>query len=185
MIRKSDILDGIGIAAPCPASWEKMEGDDRVRHCDECRLNVYNVAELERDDAIRLIQSAEGRLCLRLHRRWDGTVITRDCPRGVAAARRKAAVAFACACGLLLSVASFAMGVRGKGSAWGYPRLGDPSWRNSLPSAIRVVVDWIDPRPSPAVGMVVMGGPPPVAGKMMMPVQPKQTSHTGSKTAKP
>jgi Carboxypeptidase regulatory-like domain len=73
-------LDNVRVASPCPTSWEKMTGNDRVRHCQECKLNVYNLSELTRREAEQLIASREGRLCIRFYRRADGTVMTRDCP---------------------------------------------------------------------------------------------------------
>jgi hypothetical protein len=76
-------LDNIQVAAPCPMSWEKMNGDDRVRHCQECKLNVYNLSDMTRGEAERLIASREGRLCVRFYRRADGTILTRNCPRGL------------------------------------------------------------------------------------------------------
>lgn len=76
-------LDSIRVAAPCPMSWEKMTGDDRIRHCHECKLNVYNLSDMTRAEAERLIASREGRLCVRFYRRSDGTILTRDCPRGL------------------------------------------------------------------------------------------------------
>ncbi len=74
------LLDRIQIAAPCSADWEGMSGDERVRHCGECKLNVYNISEMRREEAERLITTTEGRLCVRLYRRRDGTVITNNCP---------------------------------------------------------------------------------------------------------
>lgn len=74
-------LDEVRIATPCPISWSSMTGDSRVRFCSACRLNVYNVSKMTRQEAVDLIGAAEGRLCLRLYRRRDGTVMTSDCPR--------------------------------------------------------------------------------------------------------
>ena len=167
MIRKQDLLDATRIASPCHASWDAMEGDDRVRHCGDCRLNVFNIAEMDRHDAIRLIQNAEGRLCIRLHTRRDGTVITRDCPRGMWAVRRKAALALVCGSGLFLSVAALAVGSRSSdeddGSPWTSVRIHDSAWRDRLPAFVRNVIDKLDPLPS-----VVAGGMPPpvVQGKI-------------------
>ncbi len=89
------LLDSIKIASPCTADWDAMTGDDRVRHCAECKLNVYNLSAITADEAAALIQSAEGRLCVNLFKRADGTVITADCPVGLRAARIKAARAMA------------------------------------------------------------------------------------------
>ena len=76
-------LNNIHIAAPCRADWAQMSGDERVRHCSECDLNVYNLSEMTRAEAERLILSREGRLCVRFYRRSDGTILTQNCPRGV------------------------------------------------------------------------------------------------------
>jgi hypothetical protein len=70
------------IASPCNADWNRMAGDDRIRHCAECNLNVYNFAELTRAEIDDLVAAREGRLCARLYRRADGTMITKDCPVG-------------------------------------------------------------------------------------------------------
>src|SRR5690242_12429282 len=88
---RSDIkfLDSIEVAAPCTASWEQMQGDDRKRHCDQCRLNVYNLSEMSRSEAEALIRQHEGHLCVRFYRRADGTVITDNCPVGLRALRNR------------------------------------------------------------------------------------------------
>ena len=79
----TELLSKVYIAAPCPVSWESMEGDDVTRHCKQCHLNVYNFAEMSEKEAADVIRNAEGRLCVRLFRRMDGTLITRNCPKGV------------------------------------------------------------------------------------------------------
>src|SRR5215469_10713462 len=83
------ILENIHVAAPCPADWTRMFGDDRVRHCCECNLNVYNISEMTRSEAEELIRSREGRLCVRFYRRADGTILTQNCPRGLRVAIRR------------------------------------------------------------------------------------------------
>src|SRR5262249_19517730 len=82
-------LDNIRVASPCPASWDKMTGDDRVRHCQECKLNVYNLSEMTRIEAERLVANREGRMCVRFYRRADGTILTRNCPRALQAVIRR------------------------------------------------------------------------------------------------
>ncbi len=82
-------VDSLRIATPCPMGWEQMTGNDRVRFCDQCGLNVYNIAELSRPEAEALIASSEGRICARLFRRVDGTVLTKDCPVGLRALRMR------------------------------------------------------------------------------------------------
>jgi hypothetical protein len=82
-------LERIDVANSCPASWEAMSGDDRARNCSQCDRMVYNISGLSRTEASELIANREGRMCIRLHRRPDGTVITSDCPKGLRAYRMK------------------------------------------------------------------------------------------------
>lgn len=79
-----DLLDNVTIAKPCSASWNAMDGDDRKRFCASCRLHVYNVAGLDRAEANALVATGD-KVCLRIYRREDGTVLTKDCPVGVRA----------------------------------------------------------------------------------------------------
>jgi hypothetical protein len=78
-----ELLNDIQIAAPCPAPWEDMRGDEQVRHCDQCDQLVYDLSTLTAREALDLIHEKEGRLCVQLYRRKDGTVLTSDCPVGV------------------------------------------------------------------------------------------------------
>lgn len=97
-------IDRLRIATPCPVSWEQMSGDNRVRFCDQCQLKVYNITALSRAEAQSLIASSEGRLCARIYRRADGTILTSDCPVGLRALRmrisKRAAAVFAVLAGL-------------------------------------------------------------------------------------
>ena len=89
MARFNSRLDNVRVAAPCPTNWDSMYGNDRVRFCGECQLNVYNLSEMSRAEAERLIGQAEGRLCVRFYRRRDGSIITRNCPVGLRAIKRR------------------------------------------------------------------------------------------------
>lgn len=80
---KYSLLDNVRIASPCKASWDAMIGNDRIRRCEECRLNVYHLSGMSRNEAEALLANATGRICIRLYRRRDGTVLTQDCPKGL------------------------------------------------------------------------------------------------------
>lgn len=77
------MLNNIRVASPCSADWEQMPGDNRIRHCHACNLNVYNFSEFSEAEIRKLLASRKGRLCGRLFRRHDGTVITENCPVGL------------------------------------------------------------------------------------------------------
>jgi len=86
---KLPVLDNIRVASPCSADWSKMTGDERARHCGDCKKNVYNISELTRDEAEALIVAKEGRLCVRYYQRADGTILLKDCTVGVRRKRRR------------------------------------------------------------------------------------------------
>ena len=89
MSQRTSPLDHVTVAAPCSAGWESMIGDERVRFCGQCNLNVYNLSAMTKEDAEHLVTQAEGRLCIRFYRRADGTILTRNCPVGLRALKRR------------------------------------------------------------------------------------------------
>lgn len=113
MITAKEKINRLRIATPCPISWEQMTGDNRVRFCDHCHLNVYNISELSSIEAGQLIASTEGRLCARLFRRADGTVLTNDCPVGLRALRRRVAKRTAAIFAAMLSLSAVVLGQTG------------------------------------------------------------------------
>ena len=89
MTRQAVSLEVIDIANPCPADWDQMRGDDQVRFCKHCSLNVYNLSAMTREAAQQLVAEREGRLCVRFYRRLDGTVVTQDCEGAIRLAARR------------------------------------------------------------------------------------------------
>jgi len=96
------------IASPCDALWSEMHGSDTVRHCGDCKKNVYNISLLSKEEIDSLVAEKEGRLCVRYYHRRDGTVITSDCPKGLRKVRLeliklqlRAAASFAAFIGML------------------------------------------------------------------------------------
>lgn len=90
MARFSDPLSRVRVASPCTADWDGMIGDERVRFCGQCELNVYNLSALTRTQAENLIGGTERKLCVRFYRRRDGSIITQDCPIGLRALKLRA-----------------------------------------------------------------------------------------------
>lgn len=118
-----DILNSVSIASPCTAPWEEMAGDDKIRHCSRCGLNVHNFEAMTRDEVERVLRmkldDPSVRVCARLYRRADGTILMQDCPRGLAAARarvRKSVARIAAALGLLTAAGAAAYAA--KPSPW-------------------------------------------------------------------
>jgi len=77
-------LPQVVIPVPCHVDWNTMthiDSDGRARFCKGCERPVYDSASMTRGDLIDLIARHEGRRlpCVQLHRRPDGTIVTRDC----------------------------------------------------------------------------------------------------------
>ena len=77
-------LPQLVIPVPCHVDWNTMtriDTDGVARFCDSCERPVYDSASLTRDELLELIARHEGRRlpCIQLHRRPDGTIVTRDC----------------------------------------------------------------------------------------------------------
>ena len=145
-------LSLVKVASPCTAAWDTMSGDDTTRFCGQCAQYVYNLSAMTQEEAESLISETEGKMCVRYFRRADGTMMTKDCPVGWRAIKRRtaliggAAVAFTVAVFSVLTLGIFAASIRGNGN--GGMRVANP---------IQRVHDWLFP---PAV----MGGmAPPVA----------------------
>ena len=132
-------LSNLRIASPCPADWEKMVGDERVRHCAECNLNVYNLSAMTKRHIQELLGGNQGRrLCLRLYRRADGTVVTQDCPWSLRALRRRASRVASAIVSLVLSV--------GTANAQTLPQIETQSTEASQNQLSELVVMVLDPQ---------------------------------------
>ena len=135
MGQRTSPLDHVSVAAPCDAGWDNMVGNARMRFCGKCNLNVYNLSEMTKSEAERIIVQAEGRLCVRYYRRADGTILTRNCPVGLRALKRRLSrIAGVCASGLI----SFLAGI-----------LAATGWREwpVIPVATQGALIQIDKRP--------------------------------------
>lgn len=89
MAKFTTSLESLHVAAPCKADWDEMIGDDRVRFCGKCQKNVYNLSNMPRKEAERLVTNQEGGMCVRFYKRRDGTVITQNCPVGLREIKRR------------------------------------------------------------------------------------------------
>lgn len=104
MSRFNSPLSDIKVASPCPANWDAMYGDERKRFCGECKLNVYNLSGMTREEAEQLVTNHEGRLCVRFYRRADGSVITADCPVGWAKFKQQTRATVTAAASLVMAL---------------------------------------------------------------------------------
>jgi hypothetical protein len=168
------LLDDVRIASPCSASWDDMIGDERVRFCQQCTKNVYNLSALSRQDAEALLRAGQEReatrgegLCVRLYRRADGTVLTADCPDGARRKKRRLAL-FGAVGGGLMAAGAAAAELFGASHQTGAlppaPLMGDVATmgqaRGSQPEVSPPPVSTA-PAPFPNEGWFAGGLPPP------------------------
>lgn len=70
----------------CPVSWDEMSGGStgftRVRYCDRCRLNIYDLDGLETAEAEELVVQREGQSKVNYFQRKDKKFQVEDCRVG-------------------------------------------------------------------------------------------------------
>ena len=161
-----DTLDLVEIPIPCEVSWDGMPGDEQVRHCGQCKQNVYNVAAFTRVEAMQLLRQ---RACLRIYRRPDNTVITSDCRARLRAARKRGLLVFAGALLVVLwaQVCAQFVGMMGlRRLIGGGATMGEPA-----PIAMPGQIALPPPPPPPVLMGEIAPAPPkrPLAGKPALP----------------
>lgn len=73
---KKSLLDSIDIPAPCPKNWEEMIGDNKSRFCGNCEKDIYNISEMRRREARKLLFESKENVCIRMEREPDGRIKT-------------------------------------------------------------------------------------------------------------
>src|SRR5829696_9195067 len=62
---KRSLIDSIEVKKACSEDWDAMTGNERVRFCSHCALEVNNLSALTRKQAMRLVRESGGRICVR------------------------------------------------------------------------------------------------------------------------
>lgn len=138
-------LNNISVASPCSADWNAMYGDNRKRFCGDCKLNVYNLSGMTRDEAEALVTNAEGRLCVRFFQRTDGTVITVDCPVGWAKVKQRTRIYATAVCSMLIALFTGVLFV-------------SMFSKNRQRATVGVMMPYSSKTPQPLMGNFVQGG---------------------------
>ena len=162
MANFSSPLNNLKIASPCPTNWDSMYGNEKVRFCGECKLNVYNLSGMNKTEAENLLRSTEGRLCVRYFQRADGTVIMQDCPVGWRALKKRVSNLAAAACTMLLGILGLFMFIT---PAKEEPMVGKLEARHTpaptpmMPAPVELMGDVAyTPSPTPFMGNVATTG---------------------------
>ena len=62
---KRSLIDSIEVKKACSENWDAMKGNERVRFCSHCALEVNDLSALTRKQAMRLVNESGGRICVR------------------------------------------------------------------------------------------------------------------------
>lgn len=85
------ILERLAVAGPCDQPWSQMKGTASIRRCEVCDQRVFNLEAMSRQEIEDMVLFTNGTPCVRLKRRRDGTIITRECVRAEADQRLRRA----------------------------------------------------------------------------------------------
>ncbi|MBM4778642.1 MAG: hypothetical protein GQE15_13140 [Archangiaceae bacterium] len=159
----------IKVASPCSEKWESMRGDERRRFCEKCQLHVHDLRSLSEAEATELLRGASGRVCGRVFQRADGTVMTKDCPVGVATRRRRMAMSVVAVAALFVAVAGVLTGGGSRGHHDGEPAPVSDALRERYRAAkesLRAtalfgpIINRFDPAPPPMMVGKIVAMPP-------------------------
>ncbi|MBL8853677.1 MAG: hypothetical protein JNK57_06870 [Planctomycetaceae bacterium] len=76
--RNVRVLDQVCVANPCPMSWDKMVGDDKVRFCSECQRQVWNFFEMTDAEIVEVLRANPERLCAKVCKSREGRLVTKE-----------------------------------------------------------------------------------------------------------
>ena len=133
-----NFLNTLTIPSPCTADWDSMIGNDRVRFCEHCNLEVHNLSMMTRNQAQRIVSRSNGRLCVRYRHDSSGRPIT--LPMGQKLHRigrhvsRIAAGAFTATLSVTSAVAQNS--ASSQSGSWNPPHTTQPNARWALGSSI-------------------------------------------------
>jgi len=80
MSAKKRKLDKLQVVSPCSTDWDRMSGDEKKRFCSECNKFVYDFSQMTRRQVEAIDSIHRGRMCARITRRPDGSLVTLEAP---------------------------------------------------------------------------------------------------------
>ncbi len=158
-ITAANLAESVIIDTPCTADWNEMTGSESVRFCHSCKLNVYNIAQFSDSEAQEIFaQNLNGnRMCTRIYRRPDGTVMTDNCPRALRRLRDWRNRTFA-AVAKVAALATLTLSANLPGAASNDKEKAAPQPSKSKSTALQSVKPFVSPdyekNPAPALAGV-------------------------------
>ena len=111
-----NFLNNLTVPSPCSTDWNSMIGNDQVRFCEHCSLDVHNLSLMTRAQAERLVARSNGRLCVQYIHDPNGGPVTLPVGQKLHHISRRvsqiAAGAFTAALSVTSAIAQESTGVR-------------------------------------------------------------------------
>jgi hypothetical protein len=57
-------LENLEIKNPCSINWDEMTGDEGIRYCGKCRHQVYNLSEMPKRRALKILNQPNAKVCV-------------------------------------------------------------------------------------------------------------------------
>jgi hypothetical protein len=133
-----NFLNNVTVSSPCTEDWNSMTGNDQVRFCKHCNLDVHNLSQMTRSQAQRLVAQSNGRLCVRYHHDATGQPQTLPVGQRLHRIGRRVSRIVAGAFTATLSVTSAVAqnSVSSQSAGWNPPNATQPIARWALGSSI-------------------------------------------------
>lgn len=130
----ADMMKRTSLASPCSARWDEMTGDEKARHCSQCKLDVLNAESMTDEEVTQAIMSlvAGKRVCMRIFRRADGTILTKDCPIGARKIKERLRTAAGWLAGGLSILLASAAAAQSKGGDCDPKKKEKPLWHSQV-----------------------------------------------------
>src|SRR5262245_30772530 len=81
MSAKKRRLDQLEVVSPCSTGWDRMSGDDKKRFGPGGNKFVYDLSQMTRRQVEVIVSIHRGRMCARIARRPDGSLLTLETPQ--------------------------------------------------------------------------------------------------------
>src|SRR5512145_1650620 len=90
MSAKKRRLYQLKVVSPCSTDWDRMSGDEKKRFCTECDKFVYDFSQMTRRQVEAIVSIYQGRMCARITRLPDGSLLTLETPQAHPMVARRA-----------------------------------------------------------------------------------------------
>lgn len=69
-------LENFEVPQPCAMNWDEMTGNEEVRHCGKCQHQIYNISEMPKRRALKVLNQPNERVCISYLQDEQNQVIT-------------------------------------------------------------------------------------------------------------